>query len=425
MAFMVAVVTRAEAHQACESLAAMKLANTTITIAQSVAGGAFVPPLPAGPNGGGAPPTDFKMLPAFCRVTATLRPTKDSDIKVEVWMPTDSWNGRFVGRGNGGLAGSISYDEIGAAVQQGYVSASTDTGHSAGVTDARWALGHPEKVTDFGYRGIHEMTRFAKATITAFYGNGPQFSYFGSCSNGGRQALMEAQRFPTDYDGILAGAPANYWTHAVVWTNALLPAFDHGGYIPSTKLPAIARAVNAACDARDGVSDGILNDPRQCSFDPVTLLCKGGDTEKCLTEPQVAVLKSLYAGPHDAKGREIYPGYMPGAEIGPNGWGTWITGPAPGKALVFAFGHAFFSDIVYEKADWDFKEVNLVKAVIDADAKSARILNATNPNLAVFKARGGKLILYHGWADPALAPLNTINYYNNVTTKMGQSATAA
>jgi feruloyl esterase len=422
---MAGVFTQAEAHQACESLAALKLANTTITIARSVAAGAFVSPVPAGPPGGGPPPTDFKSLPAFCRIAATLRPTKDSDIKVEVWMPIEQWNGRFLGRGNGGLAGSISYDEIGAALQQNYVSASTNTGHSAAQTDGSWALGHPEKVADFGYRGIHEMTRLAKATIKAFYGSGPRYSYFGSCSNGGRQALMEAQRFPTDYDGILAGAPANYWTHVGVWTNALLPALDHGGYIPSTKLPAIARAVNAACDARDGVSDGILNDPRTCDFDPATLLCKAGDSEKCLTEPQVAVLKKLYAGPHDAQGREIYPGYMPGAEEGPNGWATWITGPAPGKALMFAFGHAFFSDIVYGKAAWDFKDVDVDKAVKDADAKTARILNATDPNLAAFKARGGKLILYHGWADPALAPLNTINYYNSVKTRMGKRPTAA
>ena len=420
---LLGVCSRALAGGNCERLTSLQLPDATITIAQTVAAGAFVPP-PAGPPPGAAA-TDFKELPAFCRIAATLRPTGDSDIKVEVWMPVEGWNGRFQGRGNGGFAGSISYDAIGAAVQQGYAGASTDTGHAAAATDASWALGHPEKVADFGFRAVHEMTQFAKRVVQAFYGSAPRYSYFGSCSNGGRQALVEAQRFPADYDGILAGAPANFWTHMNASAKAVAPALEHGGYIPPTKLPAIARAVNAACDARDGVADGILNDPRQCDFDPGVLLRKSGDSQTCLTAPQVAVLRQLYAGPHDAQGRALYPGYMPGAEEGPNGWGTWITGPAPQQSLMFIFGRGFFANIVYGRADWDFKDAGADQAVADGDARAAGILNATDPNLAAFEARGGRLILYHGWNDPALAPLNTIHYYDSVVTRLGKAAAVA
>jgi hypothetical protein len=413
------VVTQAEAHQACESLATLKLPNTTITLAQTVAAGALVPPPgPLGPPG--APPPDFKSLPVFCRVAATVKPTRDSDIRIEVWIPANGWNGRLRSVGNGGFAGAINYLEMTGALLVGNATASTDTGHASRQdTDASWALGHPEKVTDFGYRAIHEMTRLAKATIKAFYGTDPRYSYFESCSNGGRQALMEAQRYPKDYDGILAGAPANFWTHGGIWAHALLPALDHGGYIPLTKIPVIARAVNAACDARDGVEDGILNDPRTCHFDPATLLCKNSDSSECLTQPQVSVLKALYAGPHDAKGRSLYPGFLPGAEEGQGGWGPKIMGSAPGKGPMFDFDRGFRSNLVYGKSDWNFNDTPVDESVAAGDAKMATILNATDPNLTAFKARGGKLILYHGWNDPVLAALNTINYYRSVERRMG------
>jgi Tannase and feruloyl esterase len=421
-----AACAQASAKQACERLSALRLPNTTITIAESVAAGAFVPATPVAPPGGA--PVSFKGLPAFCRVAATIKPTKDSDIRVEVWFPTEGWNGKFRGRGNGGFAGYINYPDIGIALQRGYAAASTDTGHaSPQVTNASWALGHPEKVADFGYRAIHEMTRVAKATIKAFYGSGPRHSYFGSCSNGGRQALMEAQRFPQDYDGILAGAPANNWTHLFGkgLADAQATTLDQGAYIPASKIPAIARAVNAACDAQDGIADGILNDPRQCHFKPEVLLCKQGDSEVCLSAPQVATLKKLYAGPHDASGLEIFPGYLPGAEEGPSGWGAWITGPAPGGSLLMAFSGSYFSNMVYEKADWNYKVAVLDEAVHDSDAKLAKVLNATDPNLAAFKARGGKLILYHGWNDPAISAVNTINYYASVVSRMGARKAAA
>jgi hypothetical protein len=417
--------------QSCEGLARLELPGAKILSAQTVAAGAFTPPSNMTPWMVGDP-SFYKMLGAFCRVVVEATPSADSSIKVEVWMPANGqkeggWNGKLQGQGNGGFAGEINYHGMGIAVHQGYVTVGTDTGHSGGGTDASWALGHPEKVADFGYRGIHEMTRVAKVAIKAFYGSDPQHSYFGGCSNGGRQALMEAQRFPEDYDGILAGAPANFWTHLL--TKALADAqattLDPASYIPSSKLPGIARAVNAACDAQDGVTDGVLNDPKKCHFDPAGMLCKEGDSETCLTAPQVTALKKLYDGPHDAKGHEIFPGYLPGAEEGPGGWGTWITGVAPGKSLLFAFGGGYFSNMVYEKADWNYRTTSVDEAVKAADGKSAQILNATEANFAAFKSRGGKLILYHGWNDPAISALNTINYYNEVVSRMGGKETEA
>jgi hypothetical protein len=411
--------------QTCEGLVQLELAGAKIFSAQTVAAGAFTLP-PNIPFRVFGDPSLYKLLPPFCRVVAEATPSADSSIKIEVWMPPKGqsgvgWNGKLQGRGNGGFAGEIAYQQLAVGVSQGYAMTGTDTGHTGGPTEASWALGHPEKVTDFGYRGIHEMTRVAKAVIKTYYGKDPQYSYFWGCSNGGRQALMEAQRFPEDYDGILAGAPANYWTHLL--TKALADAqattLDPASYIPPGKLPAIARAVNAACDAQDGVSDGIVNDPKKCHFDPAVMLCKEGDSEKCLTMAQVTALKKLYEGPNDAKGRKIFPGYVAGAEEGPGGWDTWITGSAPGKSLMFAFSGGYFSNFVYEKADWNYKDASVEQAMKDAEGKTAQSLNATEANLAAFKARGGKLILYHGWNDPAISALNTINYYNDVVSRMG------
>jgi feruloyl esterase len=187
-------------------------------------------------------------------------------------------------------------------------------------------------------------------------------------------------------------------------------------------LPAIAAAVNASCDARDDVTDGILNDPRQCHFDPASLLCKEGDSDKCLTGAQAKTLQELYEGAHDSQGREIYPGLLPGAELGEGGWKTWITGDKPGDSLMFDFGNSYFANMVYDSAGWDYKAANLDQAVKAADEKTARALNATDPNLSRFRARGGKLILYHGWNDPAISPLNSINYYQQVVGAMGQGS---
>ncbi|MFL6274734.1 MAG: tannase/feruloyl esterase family alpha/beta hydrolase [Blastocatellia bacterium] len=398
--------------QTCERLSDLKLTNTTITSAQSVAAGSFTPP-----TGTAAP---YKELPAFCRVAGTIKPTSDSDIKFEVWMPTAGWNSKFQGIGNGGFAGSISYTGLVGALARGYATASTDTGHSGG--DASWALGHPEKITDYGHRAVHEMTEKTKAIINAFYGAGPKRSYFASCSNGGRQALMEAQRYPNDYDGIIAGAPANYFTQILAgfaW-NLQATMSDPASYIPGTKLKAIEAAAITACDARDGVTDGVIDEPTGCHFDPAVLLCKGAESDECLTEKQVTALKKIYSGPRNSKGEQTIPGFLPGGETGVGGWAAWITGTAPNRAAQFFFATQTFANMIYNNPAWDFKTFILDKDGPLVDEKLAASLNATDANLKAFKARGGKLILYHGWSDAALPPVNTINYLQSVAAKMGQ-----
>jgi feruloyl esterase len=408
------------ADDACDHLSTVKFPNTTIVLAQQVAAGAFSGP-PAPFSGVDLTPL-YKSLPAFCRVVAQAKPTNDSDIKIEIWLPASGWNGKLQGIGNGGFAGLIDTMQLGMAVKAGYTATATDTGHTGSPIDAAWAMGHPEKVIDFGHRGIHEMTRVAKSLAQAYYGKSPQRSYFAGCSDGGREALMEAQRYPEDYDGILAGAPANNWTPllatAAYDTQAL--TLDPASFIPPAKIPTIAAAVNAACDELDGVRDGILNDPRQCHFDPTTIQCKAEDSEKCLTAAQVTALKKLYEGTLDSKGHVVYPGYLPGAEEGQGGWGLWITGPTPAKSLMAFFGNGFFSGFVYEKAEWDYKTFKVDSDLRAANEKTAHALNATDPDLKPFKARGGKLILYHGWNDPAITALNTIHYYDSMIKKIGQ-----
>ena len=221
----------------CEDLARIALPGATITTAQSVPAGTFTPPE-------GKP---IEKLPAFCRVAGVIKPTNDSQIQFEVWMPSSGWNGKFQGIGNGGFAGSISFSAMGGAVSHGYATASTDTGHHGIAPDASWALGHPEKIVDFGHRAIHETAEKAKTLIRSFYGEQPKRSYFSSCSNGGRQALMEAQRYPDDYDGIIAGAPANFWTHLLTQAAWDIQATmqDPASYIPASKLPAIEAAALA------------------------------------------------------------------------------------------------------------------------------------------------------------------------------------
>ncbi len=406
----------------CESLATLKLPGTTITSAQQVAAGAFVPP--GGPSVPGAPPLG-KNLPAFCRVTATLKPAPDSDIKIEVWMPLTGWNHNFRGVGNGGFAGYIDYPGLGTAISSGFASASTNTGHDGTPIDASWAKGHPDKVVDFGWRAIHETAVTAKAIIQAFYGEAPTHNYFTGCSNGGRQALMEAQRFPADYDGIVAGAPANYWTKVfatfIFDMQAMAP---QGAYIGAEKIPAIAKAVNAACDANDGVKDGVLNDPRACRFNPETLLCKQAETPDCLNAAQVAALKKIYAGPHDASGKQMYPGFEPGGEEGPGGWRFWLNG-GPGKDAQTLFATGFFTNMITTPQPLDLKTIDIAAAVKLADEQQARTFNADDPNLKPFAARGGKLIMYHGWSDAALPPVGAINYFESVQAALGAQQTEA
>lgn len=400
----------------CAGLAKLNLPATTITVAEEVTAGSFQP---QGAQG-------LKDLPAFCRAAGIIKPSSDSEIRFETWMPAKGWNSKFQGVGNGGFAGSISYAGLADAVRHGYAAASTDTGHQGGGTDAGWAIGHPEKLIDFGHRAIHEMTVRGKAITEAFYGSKPKRSYFSSCSNGGRQALMEAQRYPEDYDGIIAGAPANNWTHllGLAASNMQATAGNASAYIPQKKLPAIEAAALAACDKLDGVDDDVVENPAACRFDPGVLLCSGAENDKCLTEPQVKALRKLYDGLRDSKGKLLYPGYSMSGEAEIGGWGPWITGAEPEKSLLFAFGTGYFKSMVYGDPAWDYKKFS-----VDADfktgvAKTAGILDATDPDLRRFQARGGKLILYHGWCDAAIPAQAAIDYYESVKKKMGAKKAA-
>ena len=394
----------------CESLSSLALPATVIASAQSVPAGPFTGP--QGPSLG--------TLPASCRVAGTIKPSADSDIQFEVWLPESGWNGKFKGAGNGGFGGSLSRGSLARAVSAGYAAATTDTGHRGEATDASWALGHPEKVADFGYRAIHEMTVTGKAIAAAFYGRPVQRAYFHACSNGGRQALMEAQRFPDDYDGILAGAPASHWTHLLAQAAWDMQATlgDPAAYIPAAKVPAIEAATLAQCDAADGVPDGVLDDPTACALRPASLLCPGADTDGCLTPPQVGALEKLLAGPRTAAG-QVHPGHVLGGATGPGSWPLWITGPEAGKSLIGIFGTQFFRNMVFEDPSWDFRAFQLERDLKTADDKLARVLNATDPDLGGFRRRGGKLIVYHGWSDAAISPLSAIAYYDSVKAKMG------
>lgn len=405
----------------CEGLTQLALPDGKITSAEIVAAGTFMPP---GLKPDEKPAPVFRAMSDFCRVRATLTPTPSSEIKVEVWMPVIAWNGKFRGQGNGGFAGYIDYRALGEAVRLGYASGATDTGHA--TTNAEWALGQPEKIVDYGYRGIHEMTAESKSIVQAFYGSAPSRSYFASCSNGGRQALMEAQRYPADYDGIIAGAPANNWTPMLTAGLHALQMLDGPGYIPGAKAPAIAKAVVAACDVAKGrgdVADGIIDNPPQCHFNPEVMLCKGAETDSCLTAPQVASMKAIYAGLKDASGHPIFPGIPPGAEDGGGGWGLWIFGKEQGKSLMGFFVTGFFSNLVYSSKDWDFRTASVDGALQLANQKTGSVLNATDPNLKPFFDRGGKLIMYHGWNDPAISAYNSINYYGSVQQAVGAQAT--
>jgi len=367
----------------------------------------------------------FSYLPAFCRVVATAHPSPDSNIKVEVWLPLAGWNGKFLGTGNGGFAGSISYLGLAGAVLSGFAAGGTDTGHTGGPGDAGWALGHPEKVIDFGYRGVHTMTEFGKQVVRAFYASNPRENYFSGCSDGGREALMEAQRFPADYDGILAGAPAYNWT-SLFGRGADLSSKTTSSpesYIPAGKLPAISQAVLSACHKQE--PSAFLADPRTCHLSPDTLLCKGPETDACLTPGQAASLKFLYAGSYLKDGKLVYVGMMPGAETGDGGWSTWITGKFPGASADAGLALGYFRNMVYADPSWSLRKVDIDLDLKASVEKTGDALNAVNPDLSAFKARGGKLVLYHGWNDPAISALGTIDYLNSVSKTMGAEATTS
>jgi feruloyl esterase len=406
VAWLVFAPVVAMAGSSCESVASASLPNTTITRAESIVAGAFTPP-PGGRR-------SYKTLPAFCRVAATLKPVSDSEIRIEVWMPASGWNGKLQSVGNGAWAGSIGYPALATALAAGYAAASTDTGHEG--NNANFAPGHPEKLVDFAYRAVHEMTVAAKAITAAYYSNGPKYSYWNGCSTGGRQALAEVQRFPADYDGVVAGAPANYVTRlqgSQVWTSEVSHK-DEAGYIPPAKYPALHQAALEQCDAIDGVKDGVIEDPTRCKFDPKVIQCKGEDGPGCLTPQQVEVARMIYAGPADARtGKNIFPGLEPGSEAG---W-AMLAGPKPMDLALDVYRYLVFQDL-----NWNYLTFNPEADIAKAEKTISSVMNSVDPNLKPFFSHGGKLIQYHGWADPGIPPDSSVNYYKSVLEALGGAA---
>jgi feruloyl esterase len=352
-------------------------------------------------------------------VAGTLRPTADSDIRFEVWMPSANWNGKFVGVGNGVWAGSITHFSMVEPLLMGYASAATDDGHQGNPLDASFAAGHPEKLVDFGHRAVHEMTVTAKAMIAAFYDKKASRSLFVSCSTGGRQGLMEAHRYPDDYDGISSMAPANPMTALMVsslWTgNATLK--DAASRVPPPKFAVVHKAAVAACDADDGVKDGIISTPRACRFDAAALQCKGDDAPDCLTAPQVAAVRAIYQGPRNARtGKEIYPGFTPGSEAM---FPLQTAGPEP-----FAVSTTYMKSLVFKDPKWDFKSFDYDKDTARAMQTGTTQLDVP-PKLDSFLAGGRKLLLSHGWADGLIPAMSTVNFYTDLTKRLGSKKSAA
>jgi feruloyl esterase len=404
----------AAAGTACANLAAMTIPNVTINASAVVAAGTFTPP---GPQAPGATPSP---LPAFCRVEATARPTSDSEIKFEIWIPpVDAWNGKFQGVGNGGYQGSISYTAMAAALRRGYATASTDTGHTG--DDVKFGQNHPEKVIDYGWRAIHVMTDTAKLVVRNAQGRFADKSYFVGCSAGGHQAMSEAQRFPEDYDGIIAGAPANNrirQTFAFMWSWTATHNDDGTPILTAAKLALVTKAAVAACDANDALKDGLIEDPRKCSFDAATLACKpGADDSTCLTPAQVEAVKKVHDGVKNPRtGEQIFTGWPRGSEnfgdAAIMGWRQYITDmKEPSRVGVLKYW-------LFNDPNWDVRTLDYDRDFAFANERLPH-LHAVDRDLAPFKKSGGKLISYAGWMDPVVPPQDTAAYYEGVAKVMG------
>jgi len=393
----------------CERVMPLAMKHGTVTLAQTVAPGAFTPP-----SGRGGPPTatnPYASLGAFCRVALTLKPAPRSDIKAEVWLPANGWNGKLQVVGNGGFAGTISYASMATALAAGYAAASTDTGHTGPSSDT---FANEDVLIDFAYRAIHETTVAAKAVIDSFYGSAPTFSYFTGCSTGGRQALTAAQRYPDDFNGIVAGAPASHTSTQAfgqIWFSQALS--DPAGVLAREKLTLVHHAVLNACDALDGAKDGVLENPLSCTFDPKVLVCKdGADPATCLTAPQVAAVQKVYAGPSNPRtGAQVFVGLERGSELG------W-------SAVPVGYAVDYFKFIVFKDPTWEPKALNYDAHVAQAAKGDNLVFDATSPDLSTFTRRGGKLLMYQGWGEPGIPPGNLVRYYGQIQAKTSSAKDA-
>jgi feruloyl esterase len=392
----------------CESLSGVTLADTTITMAKTIAAGSFK-------QEGGRAVAD---LPAFCEVHGILKPTPVSAINFEVWLPVANWNNKLQVVGNGGLAGTISYPAMATALRNGFATASTDTGHT--TTEPKEWLENRDRLIDYSYRGLHLTTVDAKAIVDTFYSQNAKQSIYTGCSKGGQQGLMEAQRFPADFDGIVAGDAANFWTHQIqseLWNGIVTGTPETS--LPVAKLQLIQDAVLKQCDALDGVVDGLIADHRKCTFDPKKLLCKGADTSACLTQAQESAVEKMYTGPVNPRtGAKLYAGFYPGNEVGWGGNGhPAVINRTDNSSGVSSFDFTRFA--MLGKPDWLFRSFDFDKDTQAMDEKLAAVSNATDANLEAFHKLGHKLLYYHGAADPLIPAQNGIDYYEAVAAKSG------
>ena len=411
-ATLVSFILASPCHAAsCEDLLNLKLPNVTIKSSQQVAAGDF-----AGPD-----KVKQADLPAFCRVIASVKPAPDSDIGVEIWMPIGLWKGVFHGNGNGGFAGSLSagYRGMEEGLKRGYATAVTDMGTApANALDGDPLVGHSQKWEDWGKLSTHVMTVTGKAIAKAFYGQDATRSYFTGCSTGGQQGLIEAQYYPDDFDGILVGAPVvnRTWGHAAVLWDFQSANLQPGRQLSSAKLALLRSAVLLACSAKGNglATDSFVDDPQACTFDPAVIACKGSNSDACLTPGEVQTAKAFYSGPVTSAGRPLYFGWLPGSE-GPNifGW-NFLESPIKGEA---AFDGQF--KWVFG-AGWNWRDFNFDRDMPQVDAMLGPSVNgATTGNMSRFRARGGKLIIFHGWADTLVAPGQTVDLYNKLGKDLG------
>lgn len=364
-------------------------------------------------------------VPNFCRIVGVARPTPRSNIGFELWLPT-VWNRRYYQLGNGGFAGNIDHPSLAAEIQRGNAAAMTDTGHKADQFDASWAADNPEGIVDYGHRSIKAVADAARSLITSHYGQPARHRYFVGCSNGGRQALMAAQRYPDDWEGVLAGAPAIEWTRQLASFAATQRRLrsDPANWIPADKLGAIQRAAIASCPPA-AVSGGMISDPRLCRFDAEALRCQGADTPDCLTPQQMATLDLIRLGPRDPRsGKPFYYGFEPSSAAIPNNWDQWILNSDARARSQLAFALQANRYLFRVRPEWridDFEPMDLARAV-DAPVareKLADVLDPGKPNLSRFAGRGGKLIIYFGWADAVLSPQAGVAYYDEAGGRTG------
>jgi len=392
------------APSSCRALSSVALPGARITLAQAVEAGPFTPPDQDAAE-------SSRPLPAFCRVAATLAPTSDSEIKIEVWMPASGWNGKYLAVGNGAFNGAVSYPAMMNALARGYATSSTDTGHAG--NNARFAPGHPEKVIDFGWRAVHEMTLASKTIVAAYYERSPAHAYWNGCSAGGRQAMKEAQRFPDDFDGIIAGAPGLDWTGRAAQAVRVMKTLEpnEAARLAPPQLQLLHRAALDACDALDGVQDRLIGDPTKCRFDPASLQCKGAADAGCLTSAQVETARLIYSPMVNSKTGRENPGLAPGSELGwtQTGW----------TASARATGVDQFRFLVFNDPSWTAQRFDAASDLARAEDADAGTINALDPNLKPFIDRGGKLIQYHGWSDPQISPFNSTQYYARVVDAIG------